>query len=793
MENQEPKIDKLPQDEVPDREPDQKKLKISAAGDEANSSAAAAGGGSGGSERRPPKYRRRKVAIVFAFCGVGYQGMQKNPGAKTIEGELEEALFHAGAVPEADRNKPRQYEWARSARTDKGVSAVGQVVSGRFYVDPPGFVDRLNSNLPDQIRVFGYKRVAPSFSSKKFCDRRRYVYLIPVFALDPCSHSEAEMVRTDSAYEYVSCVECSEKGYKIPLGVMGKDTSDDVKPSELQSDISSSNCDAVKCETLSSNVPNGEDNLTDGADASACVKVDENTDSISKTEDVQEEGCESNLESLKESDTLAKGELGNGGSKFCYGEKEKERFNRILSNYVGSHNFHNFTTRTKAADPAANRYILSFNADTVIHLDGKDFVKCEVVGQSFMLHQIRKMIGLAVAVMRNFAPESVIQTAFKKDVRIVVPMAPEVGLYLDECFFTSYNKRFKGSHDEVSMEEYKEIAEEFKWKHVYSHIGSAEEKDGIVAIWLHSLNRRNYPDLRVAEYKPNEVIVYKKIGEAAEENIHEDKISEKENTNGAGEVSVADKVNDETSEEKSTEANATGTIHGAAWDEDSQILSGRLEPDGGTWFGISRSGRVAFLVDKMIFTDTTNCTSLPMDFLQLDDMSPEDFARHMAQGNIVNDQMAYHLIVADITSNSMFLISKPHERMPVVTAAVGFDVHVLSLGGLDANFSKNLRMHDFFDEMIGDYENQELPPLKDIAALFMYDPEEATEGDKLSAFFVDVNVRNVIHPEIYREERRYRTTSTTALTVKPTNEVKLYERYLEDGVWKEHDFTFNIA
>jgi tRNA pseudouridine38-40 synthase len=31
-----------------------------------------------------------------------------------------------------------------------------------------------------------------------------------------------------------------------------------------------------------------------------------------------------------------------------------------------------------------------------------------------MLHQIRKMIGLAVAVMRNCAPESIYDVAFRK-------------------------------------------------------------------------------------------------------------------------------------------------------------------------------------------------------------------------------------------------------------------------------------------------------------------------------------------------------------------------------------------
>lgn len=103
------------------------------------------------------------------------------------------------------------------------------------------------------------------------------------------------------------------------------------------------------------------------------------------------------------------------------------------------------------------------------------------------------------------------------------------------------------------MEEYKEVAEEFKWKHVYSHIGSAEEKDGAVAIWLHSLNQRNYPDLRCNEYKPDQVIVYKKIGETSEEKIHEEKITVKEHTNGTAEPISVDKVNDETSEAKSME------------------------------------------------------------------------------------------------------------------------------------------------------------------------------------------------------------------------------------------------
>ena len=84
-----------------------------------------------------------------------------------------------------------------------------------------------------------------------------------------------------------------------------------------------------------------------------------------------------------------------------------------------------------------------------------------------------------------------------RDVNITVPTAPEVGLYLDECFFTSYNQKWKDSHEELSMKDYEEEAEEFKMKLIYSHIAATEHKEGSVALWLHSLNHRNYPDLHV--------------------------------------------------------------------------------------------------------------------------------------------------------------------------------------------------------------------------------------------------------------------------------------------------------
>jgi tRNA pseudouridine(38-40) synthase len=60
----------------------------------------------------------------------------------------------------------------RCARTDKGVSAVGQVVSFKLIL-LPDIVGKINAQLPPAIRVLGYTRVTNSFDARIQCDKRR--------------------------------------------------------------------------------------------------------------------------------------------------------------------------------------------------------------------------------------------------------------------------------------------------------------------------------------------------------------------------------------------------------------------------------------------------------------------------------------------------------------------------------------------------------------------------------------------------------------------------------------------
>lgn len=438
--------------------------------------------------RKCPR-KRRKIAMLLAYCGAGYQGMQKNPGALTIEGELEQALLKAGAMPENFDGNPRKVDWMRAARTDKGVSAVGQVVSGLFYVDPSGFVERVNAHLPQQIRLLGFKRVTPTFSAKKFCDRRRYEYVIPTFALDPSCHRDREAVLASEGLEGAlsKCLECSERGRKIPV----RKASDKLLANKVETSAGKLSDE----QNLSANGTSNEIGLSFNSKQSHEESIVLELRSSTTTGSASSAWAMENEDTKKSFlDDVAEPKK----KSFHIEETDRRKLNCLLNQYIGTHNFHNFTSRVKAEDPSAKRYIVSFEAGDVFTVGNMDFIRCTVVGQSFMLHQIRKMIGLVIAIFRGCAPESLLETALRRDTNIAIPTAPELGLFLDECMYPAYNQKWCSTHEEVSQKGYELEISSFKHKVIYEHIAATEDKEGQMALFLHSLNDRNYADFATA-------------------------------------------------------------------------------------------------------------------------------------------------------------------------------------------------------------------------------------------------------------------------------------------------------
>jgi len=120
-----------------------------------------------------PTYR-----IDLAYDGTGFHGYARQNNVRTVQGDLETALFRiTGDV-----------KTIVAGRTDGGVHAVGQVVS--FSVDAPLDTRRLqrslNGQLGPEIAVSGVAEVGGDFHARFSATGRRYRYRIwnrPV--LDP--------------------------------------------------------------------------------------------------------------------------------------------------------------------------------------------------------------------------------------------------------------------------------------------------------------------------------------------------------------------------------------------------------------------------------------------------------------------------------------------------------------------------------------------------------------------------------------------------------------------------------
>jgi len=129
----------------------------------------------------------RKIKLIVQYDGSRYHGWQIQPGEKTIQGELVEALSNLVGA--------RTYVHGAS-RTDAGVSALGQV--GLFEIESPipteNFADAINDRLPPEIVVTSAEDVPDGFDLFGSVKNKLYRYTIytgryrPVLRMNQCWH-----------------------------------------------------------------------------------------------------------------------------------------------------------------------------------------------------------------------------------------------------------------------------------------------------------------------------------------------------------------------------------------------------------------------------------------------------------------------------------------------------------------------------------------------------------------------------------------------------------------------------
>jgi tRNA pseudouridine38-40 synthase len=104
--------------------------------------------------------------LTLEYDGTPFAGWAAQPGRRSVASELERALATVLREP---------VDLTVAGRTDRGVHALGQVVS---YPGPPPALRSVNALLPDAIAVLAAEEAPDGFSARHHALSRRYLYRV---------------------------------------------------------------------------------------------------------------------------------------------------------------------------------------------------------------------------------------------------------------------------------------------------------------------------------------------------------------------------------------------------------------------------------------------------------------------------------------------------------------------------------------------------------------------------------------------------------------------------------------
>jgi tRNA pseudouridine38-40 synthase len=113
----------------------------------------------------------KNYRLVLGYDGTDFRGWQRQPGGRTVQGVLEEALRKITGKRTVVQG---------AGRTDAGVHALGQVAGfrGAFKLTDQVLLRALNAVLPADVRIFSLAEAPPGFHARRSARSKTYRYRI---------------------------------------------------------------------------------------------------------------------------------------------------------------------------------------------------------------------------------------------------------------------------------------------------------------------------------------------------------------------------------------------------------------------------------------------------------------------------------------------------------------------------------------------------------------------------------------------------------------------------------------
>ena len=397
------------------------------------------------------------------------------------------------------------------------------MISLKLIVEDPDVVAKINEKLSPQIRVWGIERTNGSFNAYNFVDSRIYEYLIPTHSFLPphpksflakkivelaeeaddlegylSRQAEVANVWAEMEEKYVKPVieaidpvirELALKAFydhdynvvsadSMPVTEDQKQATREITPQgQLDSVIAATSIEADHEKApLFANM----------SQIGGTTKDDPNSNPLLEVAAIERSKALTPLEIavrlLKQAHITAK-------RAYRINPARLARVQSALSRFIGAHKFHNYTVDKSSKDASATRIIKSFNVDsTPIIINDTEWLSLKVHGQSFMMHQIRKMVSMVALIVRCGCHDGRMQDSFMPD-RISIPKAPSLGLLLERPVFDAYNERLEQfGHKKIDFGRYEKEMEEFKQREIYERIFREEEKENVFHAFFTALD-----------------------------------------------------------------------------------------------------------------------------------------------------------------------------------------------------------------------------------------------------------------------------------------------------------------